>query len=334
MNSAAPDGTAPTWTSGERGLLGLVAELAPSVHNTLPWRIVCADDTRTLSLLERRDRALPRHDPHGRDRLISCGAALTNVRLALRVLGWVPEIRLLPDPAAPDVVARVVARDRGDPVDEDVARYLAMSNRRSHRAPFLETPVGDATVQHLTAHGVDGVEIRRLDSELDAEVLARLLSHSAAVLRLDSAYQRELNAWTADDEHPVGGAGVAVLPRRDAALPWAGLVRRSTAVPDRAILADRLARECLLLVETADDGPLDHVRAGMAMEEMWLAAIGAGLACAVLTQPLQVPEVRAGLVEALSLNGFPQVLCRLGYPPAVSGATWPTSGREASWHER
>ncbi|GAB1516940.1 Acg family FMN-binding oxidoreductase [Actinophytocola sp. KF-1] len=313
MTSASPSGTTPTWTPGERGILRLVAELAPSVHNTMPWRIVCADHTRTLSLLERHDRALPHHDPHGRDRLISCGAALTNVRLALRVLGWVPEIRLLPEPAAPGEVARVVVRDRGEPGDEDIARYAAMSYRRSHRAPFLDTPVGDAALRHLTAHGVDGVEIRRVD---DAAVLAKLLSHSAAVLRLDSAYQRELNAWTADDEHPVAGAGVAVLPRRDAALPWAGLVRRSTAVPDRAILADRLARECLLLVETPDDGPLDHLRAGMAMEEMWLAAIGAGLACAVLTQPLHVPEVRAGLVEALSLNGFPQVLCRLGFPSA------------------
>ncbi|MFI7680428.1 Acg family FMN-binding oxidoreductase [Actinophytocola sp. NPDC049390] len=308
--------SAPTWTSGERGLVRLVAELAPSVHNTLPWRIVCADGARTLSLLARGDRALPQHDPHGRDRLISCGAALTNVRLALCALGWVPEIDLLPMPVTPGEVARVVVVERGEPIDEDVVRYLAVSYRRSHRAPFLETPVDDATVRRLAAHGVDGVEIRRLGGRYDAAVLAKLLSHSAAVLRLDTVYQRELNAWTANDEHPVAGAGVAVLPRRDAALPWAGLVRRSTAIPDRVILTDRLARECLLLVETPDDGPLDHLRAGMAVEEMWLTAVGAGLACAVLTQPLQVPEVRAGLVEELSLNGFPQVLCRLGYPIA------------------
>ena len=34
----------------------------------------------------------------------------------------------------------------------------------------------------------------------------------------------------------------------------------------------------------------------------------------VVTQPFQVPEVLAGLVEALSLNGFPQLLLRLGHP--------------------
>lgn len=85
--------------------------------------------------------------------------------------------------------------------------------------------------------------------------MAKLLSRTASALRIDLAYQRELNAWTATDEHPVAGTGVAVLPRRNAALPWAGLIRRSTAVPDLVTLTDRLARECLLVVETPDDGP-------------------------------------------------------------------------------
>ena len=40
----------------------------------------------------------------------------------------------------------------------------------------------------------------------------------------------------------------------------------------------------------------------------------AGLVGSVLTQPFQLPEVRAGLVEALSLAGFPQLLLRLGHP--------------------
>ncbi len=122
------------------------------------------------------------------------------------------------------------------------------------------------------------------------------------------------SAWTAADEHPVAGAGVAVVPRRDAALPWAGLVRRSTAVPDVEVITDRLQRECLLLVETPDDGPLDQVRAGMAAQTAWLTATDARLVGSVLTQPLQLPEVRAGLVEALSLAGFPQLLLRLGHP--------------------
>ena len=42
-----------------------------------------------------------------REMLISCGAALFNIRLALRYLGWVPETSLLPDPGRPMLVARI-----------------------------------------------------------------------------------------------------------------------------------------------------------------------------------------------------------------------------------
>jgi hypothetical protein len=40
----------------------------------------------------------------------------------------------------------------------------------------------------------------------------------------------------------------------------------------------------------------------------------ADVAGSVLTQPLQVHEVRVGLIEGLDLAGFPQALLRFGYP--------------------
>jgi hypothetical protein len=153
-----------------------------------------------------------------------------------------------------------------------------------------------------------------LSSVDETATVAKLLAHAAPLLRADRAYQRELSIWTAFDEHPGPGAGVAVVPRRNASLPWAGLVRHSTAVPDVETLTDRLGRERLLLAQTPDDGPLDQVRAGMAMQTAWLTATDAGLVGSVLTQPFQLPEVRAGLVEALSLPGHPQLLLRVGHP--------------------
>jgi hypothetical protein len=305
------------WTLGERHLVAIAAAYAPSVHNTQPWVLEFTDDEadrRQASLYERLDRALPRHDPLGRDRFISCGAALTHVLLATRALGWYPELALFPDAAHPDLVGRATAVHRVPPSEVDLARYGAISGRRSHRRPFAAPPTDDEAWGLLGAQDVTGVGLRRVAGADERTALAKLLHHTALVLRADHTYQQELSAWTASVRDPLPGEGVSAATRRVTTLPWAGLVRRSTAVPDVATLADRLRGELLVVVETPDDGPHDHVRAGMAAEEVWLAAAGGRLAGSVLTQPFQLSEVRAGLVESLSLNGFPQLLLRFGHP--------------------
>lgn len=301
------------WTLGEKNVIANAAVAAPSVHNSQPWVLELPDGRDEITLRERRDRALPHHDPLGRDRLISCGAALENIVLTTRVLGRVPEVAVFPDPARPELIATITATARTVPSDVDIARHAAIPHRHSHRGQFRRGAVSPAVRNRLlAANRVDGVGVRLVTSAEDVEALARVLSHSALVLRADHAYQRELSAWTAAVRAPLPGAGLSSATRRTSTLPWAGLVRRTTALPDLPTLAHRLRGELLLLVETVDDGPHDHVRAGMAAEAVWLAAVTNGLAGSLLTQPFQVPEARAGFVEALSLNGFPQLLLRFG----------------------
>lgn len=300
------------WTLGEKHLIATAAAHAPSVHNTQPW-VLEFTEPHQVSLYERLDRALPRHDPLGRDRRISCGAALGHVLLAIRVLGWTADLALFPNPARPEEVGRVTVTGHRAPSEVELARYGAIAGRRSHRKPFSARPTEDESRGLLAAQSVAGVGLRLVAGD-ELAVLAKLLHHTALVLRTDHAYQRELSAWTAPVRDPLPGEGVSATTRRVTTLPWAGLVRRITAVPDVATLADRLRGDAVLVVETPDDGPRDQVRAGMAAEEVWLAATVAGLAGSVLTQPFQLSEVRAGLVESLSLNGFPQLLLRFGHP--------------------
>lgn len=288
-----------SWTRGEVEVIAGAVGAAPSVHDTQPWTLEFHDLTRSVSLFERLDRALPRHDPLGRDRLISCGAAVENLLLAVRILGWQADRSLRP--ARSDEVARVTATDRREPSDVDLARFSVISRRHSHRRPFTGPVDATARDRLVAASDVERVQVRPVRDE-DVPVLAKVFGHAALVLRADRGYQRELSAWTT-------GA-----PSRLATLPWAGLVRRDTSLPDTPTLTARLRGETLLVVETPDDGPLDHVRAGMAVQATWLAASADGLVGSVLTQPIQLSEVRSGLIEGFSLAGFPQALLRFGTP--------------------
>ena len=95
---------------------------APSVYNTQPWSFrITADDRIELRASPgggdgdgpgagRWDLLLhsPAPGPWAREYAISCGAALLNLRLAVRVLGHDPVVTLVPDPSGdPGLLASV-----------------------------------------------------------------------------------------------------------------------------------------------------------------------------------------------------------------------------------
>lgn len=88
-----------------RGTAGMLAEtaraagLAPSVHNTQPWRWRVYPDH--LDLYADRSRQLELADPAGRLLTISCGAALHHAQVAMAAQGWRPVVDRWPGQPGP-----------------------------------------------------------------------------------------------------------------------------------------------------------------------------------------------------------------------------------------
>lgn len=93
------------------------AVLAPSGHNTQPWLFRLTGDA--VDLYADRTRALPVVDPDDRELIMSCGAALTGLHLAVRHFGFQDELALFPDPENTDLLARLRL---GDP--RPICAYL------------------------------------------------------------------------------------------------------------------------------------------------------------------------------------------------------------------
>src|SRR3954447_12356029 len=92
-------------TDSEMGRAAARGVLAPSLHNTQPWRFVISRGWLELHAdPQRRLRVL---DPRGRQLVISCGCALFNVRVALAAAGYDARVERLPDAERPDLLARV-----------------------------------------------------------------------------------------------------------------------------------------------------------------------------------------------------------------------------------
>ena len=110
------------------------AILAPSSHNTQPWRFLIQRDT--VQVCADRSRALPVTDPFDRELLISCGAALFNLRAALARFGCAYDITTFPYPSEPDVLALLRVHPQGH-LDREIAALVpAISRRVTDRHAF------------------------------------------------------------------------------------------------------------------------------------------------------------------------------------------------------
>jgi hypothetical protein len=300
-----------------------LASRAPSVHNTQPWRFTW--DGTALHVLEDTSRSLPVLDPEGRERLISCGAAVLHARLGLAERGHAFTTALLPDPSRPELLATLTVQGRCEPDEHERVLAGAATRRATDRDPFDERPVPDDVREVLRgAAEQEGAWLRFVgsDGSDDAVELQVLLSHADDSQRSDPAYLAELAAWRRD----TGAEGVPAqaLPsvpaeRRASHLGRPRLRRRGhaasrgrtgTSGPPPAEHPD------VLVLGTEADDRQDWLVAGQALGRVLLEATLAGVAAQPLTQVLEVPVLRGRLRRTLGVVGHPQMLLRLGYGSA------------------
>jgi hypothetical protein len=304
-------------TEGMAKYLVGAAVWAPSVHNTQPWWF--SADGQELSLHADAGRQLTVTDPAGREMMISCGAALFTVRLALRSLGWIPQTCVLPDPDRPLLVARVGWQRRAPATEYELRLFRQVLRRRTHRGGFDPLPVAPKLLTALQESAErDGAMLRIVADEGARAALATAVETAERALRRDSPRARELAAWapppgsTQRDGVPPTAYPADTertsphFPGRDFAhgRGW-GLPRFSPGAPSRSA-------GVVCLLTTAGDRPLDWVNAGQALQRVLLTSATCGVAAALHSQPVELAWLREFIRTRLSGGSYPQLVLRLG----------------------
>jgi Nitroreductase family len=297
------------------------AILAPSVHNTQPWRFVIrpgafevrADFSRQLEVI----------DPDARELIISCGAALFNVRVSLAAAGFGTAVRRLPEHTHPDLLARVWPVGGSSALaslavlDRDIVR------RQTNRRRYAPEPVPPRIIDTIVRAAEDcSARLIQLVKVEDREAVARLSRIAEEQQILDPGYRAELRKWTTDESGRRDGIRALTVPRVGAASPDAGLrdfdTRGSGFLPAET---GSIADDSLFVLGTEQDDPAAWLAAGEALEHVLLEITRLGYAASPLSQVTEVASTRADLRALLMRPMYPQVLLRVGLAPTAPGSS-------------
>jgi Nitroreductase family len=295
-------------------ILLAAATAAPSLHNTQPWSFDI--DAGQVRLSADPSRQLTRADPTGRSLLISCGAALFNLRVAAEHLGFHPRVRLLPSADDPTLVASVSLDSRHTNVGGLAKYYPAIAARRTNRLPFHDRPIPLSALSSLAeAVRAEHALMRIYDDPDEVSRIVDLVARADLSESDDPAVRVERQRW-------IGG------PHRDDGIPVHSLGPRPhhARTPFRDLGRDvGVARDCagfeatptLGVLSTLHDQQLDWLRAGQALERLLLNATAAGLAVSFLNQPLEHESLRDLVRSPMSGVGHSHMVMRIGYGDPV-----------------
>lgn len=296
------------------------AILAPSAHNTQPWRFRIKGNR--LTLLPDFSRALAVSDPTHRELYLSLGCALANLIIAARHFGFAFTVEEFPRETG-DPVARVVLHPQAQKDAQNVALFGAITQRHSDRTPYEARPVSGELVAHLRALCTDPAV--RVDMITDRQVIERIAALTAEATQRAFSHapvRTELSRWVRSNftKRPDGMPGFVVgvpdvpslLAPLIVRLP---LMAKSEAEKARTLLA---SSPLVAVLSAQDDAPRGWVRTGMVFERAWLGATARGLGCAPYAGAFEVDELHREVERLLGISGFrAQSLLRIGYSGAA-----------------
>jgi hypothetical protein len=301
------------------------AIVAPSIHNTQPWRFRITDGPEPfVDLLLDPSRELPALDPAHRQLIISCGTALAGFEIGLRSCGLEPRVELLPAEGDDNCLARIRVSelDAGDPGSSHLLSDLR--RRRTYRGAMTDERISPALCAELTDSVQDG---SRLQLVLDERwrAVEHLVVQAAIELSDTTDVDRETRDWTRLDERTSDGVPAVNWQRTSEQSAGAPVVQRDFAqgrpLPGQPETHGPKGPEgdplIAVLVSRADTSR-DWIETGRALLHLSLVAQGAGLALGYVNQPTEVAGLREQLAELLQPMpadfAVPQLVLRLGYP--------------------
>jgi hypothetical protein len=293
------------------------ATLAPSGHNTQPWKF--SIDGSSIRIFPDFTRQLPVVDPDHRELYISLGCALENLVIAARHAGYDSEVEYFP--AGEPAECLLVTLKRINTAKDD-ALFQAIPERHTNRREYNKQQIPTADLKKLeSAPKENGVTSLLLTEPRAIEQVIELVKEGNNIQMNNDAFMDELVSWIrfsdAEAEKHLDGLALRAMGRSPAP-GWLGRMfmnlfasAKSQSTTDEKNIKSSSA---LMLLVSENNDKKSWVDVGRSFERIALTLTTLNIKNAHLNQPCETPQLKTQLQQQLALgSSHPQLLLRIGY---------------------
>ena len=297
-----------------------LATLAPSGHNTQPWRF--SVNKNMIAILPDYTRSLPVVDPDDHALFISLGCALENLVIAADHYGYSHDINYVLGKEKSEKI-EVALKKRGDSRDYEL--FEAIPRRQATRRQFNGIPIPEKDLQTLkTVSSQEGVIFKIFTEEAEIEPFIEFIKEGNRIQFNNKRFVDELVSWIrfskSDAERLRDGLRSAVMGAPS--IPqWMGkIVMKLTSPENEAKKCEKLIKSSsgLILFIAMNNDKLSWINLGRSFERVSLSATLLNIKHAHLNMPCEEISIRQKLQKHLGLiNEQPLLLLRIGYADSM-----------------
>ncbi|MFZ4403857.1 MAG: Acg family FMN-binding oxidoreductase [Pseudobdellovibrionaceae bacterium] len=295
------------------------AILAPSSHNTQPWKFKLSE--KLISIFPDFSRRCPAVDPDDHHLYISLGCASENVAQAALSYGLMAQTK--------------VDFDKSESIDLHLSPtkafesslFQAIPTRQCTRTEYNGSPISNTELSILEKIGTGrGVHCHLITEKPSLEKILEFVVEGNSAQMKDKAFVTELKNWirfNKSEAHDLGDGLYSATAGSPNIPTWLGkLIFTSifTEKSENEKYVKQIRSSAGIAIFSSDKNDANHwVEVGRCFERFALQATSLGLRTAMINQPVELPSIRPLFASYLGLGmQRPDLVVRFGRAPLTT----------------
>lgn len=292
--------------------------LAPSTHNTQPWKIEVKDDK--VKIFADLSKKIPQADPSGRDLYMSLGALVKNIELASQAYGVNYQIKHANKITESLPVATVIYKELKP--DSKINRKLlhCIKDRQNYRGFFNPALNKYSDIKEVVDASASGVDAQLVSNKTTIKELAKLTAKGLRMAYASEEFRREISSYINHNlsikKHGLHGYSLRMNFPKSVIIPK--IMKRKDIGKRLSIVNFKsfISAPAVVVIYSADNRE-GWLKAGMSMQEMLVELTGLGISSSIYAAAIEMGDLRekvAKLIPPESKGLIPQLLFCIGEP--------------------